>query len=98
LQPNPQRESANRLPLFFQKEEIMFQFSYKLKVAERVAASSDPIKLLRLASPTSFRTAESRTFIVEGESDSMAARHSINKDRVRGRLAQKANRSSRALA
>ena len=33
-----QRESANRLPLFFQKEEIMFQFNYKLKVAERVKA------------------------------------------------------------
>jgi hypothetical protein len=59
----------------------------------RLAASSDPIKLFRLASPTSLRTAESRTLIVEGESDSMAARHSINKDRERGRLAQKAKRS-----
>jgi hypothetical protein len=37
---------------------------------------------------TSFRTADSRTLIVEGESDSMPARHSINKDRERGRLAQ----------
>jgi hypothetical protein len=54
--------------------------------------------LFRLASPTSLRTAESRRLIVEGESDSMAARHSINKDRERGQLAQKANRSSTALA
>jgi hypothetical protein len=46
----------------------------------------------------SFRTAESQTLIVEGDSDSILARHSINKDRERGRLAQKANRSSRALA
>jgi hypothetical protein len=50
------------------------------------------------ASPIILRTAESRTLIVEGESDSMPARHSINKDRERGRLAQKAKRSSRALA
>jgi hypothetical protein len=38
---NPQRESADRLPLFFQKEEIMFQFNYKLKVAERVKAKCE---------------------------------------------------------
>jgi hypothetical protein len=41
LQPNPQRESAKWLPLFFQKEEIMFQFHYKLKVAERVKAKCE---------------------------------------------------------
>jgi Plasmid pRiA4b ORF-3-like protein len=41
----------------------------------------------RLASPTILRTAESRTFILEGESDSMPVRHSINKDRESGRLA-----------
>jgi hypothetical protein len=34
--------------------------------------SSHPIMLFRLASPTVFRTAESRTFIVERESDSIA--------------------------
>jgi hypothetical protein len=64
----------------------------------RLAASSDPIMPARLASPTIFRTAESRTFIVDGDRDSMPARHSINKDWERGRLAQKANRSSSALA
>jgi hypothetical protein len=41
LQPNPQRESAKWLPLFFRKEEIMFQFSYKLKVSERVKAKCE---------------------------------------------------------
>jgi hypothetical protein len=35
---------------------------------------------------------------VEGDKNSMPARHSINKDRERGRLAQKAKRSSRVLA
>jgi len=54
-------------------------FWLMLGMSVRLAASSDPIMLLRLASPTSFRTAESRTFIVEGESHSMPARHSINK-------------------
>jgi hypothetical protein len=68
-----------------------------LGMSVRLAASSTPrIPFLR-ASETSFRTAESRTLIVDGESDSMPTRHSINKDRERGRLAQKAKRSSRAL-
>ena len=72
-------------------------FCRMLGMSVRLAASSDPIMLFRLASPTNLRTAESRTFIVEGESDSMQARHSINRDRERGRLAQNWNRSSRAL-
>ena len=72
-------------------------FWLMLGMSVRLAASSDPIRLFRLASPTSFRTADSRTFIVEGDNDSMPARHSINKDRERGRLAQNWNRSSRAF-
>jgi hypothetical protein len=51
-----------------------------LGTSVRLAASSDPIMLFRLASPTNLRTAESRTLIVEGDKDSMPARHSINKD------------------
>ena len=39
--------------------------------AHRLAASSWPSMPARRASPTSLRTAESRTFIVEGESDSI---------------------------
>jgi hypothetical protein len=62
----------------------------------RVAASSAPSMPFFRASQIIFRTAESRTFIVEGESDSMPARRSINKDRERGWLAQKAKRSSSA--
>jgi hypothetical protein len=69
-----------------------------LGTSVRLAASSDPIMLFRVASPTSFRTADSRTFIVEGESDSMPVRHSINKDGERGRPAQNWKRSSSALA
>jgi hypothetical protein len=69
-----------------------------LGTSVKLAASSWPIMPARRASPTSLRAVESRTLIVEGESDSMAARHSIIKDRERGRLAQKAKRSSRALA
>jgi hypothetical protein len=69
-----------------------------LGMSVRLAASSAPSIPFFRASETSFRTAESRTLIVEGERDSIAARHSINKDRERGRLAQKAKRSSRALA
>jgi hypothetical protein len=64
----------------------------------RPAASSDPIIPLRRASPTSFRTAESRTFTVEGERASMPARHSISRARERGWPAQKANRWSSASA
>jgi hypothetical protein len=63
----------------------------------RPAASSDPIMPLRRASPTIFRTAESRTFTVEGESDSMPARNSISSARERGWPAQKANKWSSAL-
>jgi hypothetical protein len=63
-----------------------------------MAASSCPIMPACLASPTILRTAESRTLIVEADKDSIPARHSINKDRERGRLAQKANRSSSARA
>jgi hypothetical protein len=55
-------------------------------------------RILLVDQPTIFRTAESRILIVEGDSDSMPARHSINKDRERGWLAEKAKRSSRALA
>jgi hypothetical protein len=73
-------------------------FWLMLGMSVRLAASSDPIMLFLLASPTSLHTAESRTLMVEGESGSMPARHSINKDRERGRLAQKANRSSSARA
>jgi len=40
-----------------------------LGISVRPSASSDPIMPLRRASPTIFRTAESRTFTVEGESD-----------------------------
>jgi hypothetical protein len=69
-----------------------------LGTSVRLAASSWPIMPLRRASPIIFRTAESRTLIVEGERASMAARHSISKARERGRLAQKANKSSSALA
>jgi hypothetical protein len=36
----------------------------------RLAASPHPIMLFRLASPTIFRTVESRTLIVEGDKDS----------------------------
>src|SRR5260370_36807144 len=68
------------------------------RTSVRLAASSDPIMLFRLASPTIFRTAESRTFIVEGESASMPTRHSINKDREGGRLGQKTSRSASAFA
>jgi hypothetical protein len=64
----------------------------------RFATSSDPIIPFRRASPTSFRTAERRTLTVEGESESMAARHSIRSARVNGRSAEKRKRSSRALA
>jgi hypothetical protein len=49
----------------------------------RLAAASGPIMLFLLASPTIFRTAESRTFIAEGESDFMLARHSITRERGR---------------
>jgi hypothetical protein len=68
-----------------------------LGTSVRVAASSAQSMPFFLASPIILRTAESRTFIVEGESESMPARHSINKDRERGRLAQNWNRSSRAF-
>jgi hypothetical protein len=73
-------------------------FWLMLGTSIRLAASCCPIRLLRLASPTSLRTAESRTLLVEGDKDSMPARHSINKDLEGGRLAQKAKRSSSALA
>jgi hypothetical protein len=69
-----------------------------LGTSVRLEASSAPSMPFFRASPIILRTAESRTFLVEGESDSMPARHSINKDRERGRLAQKAKRSSSALA
>ena len=82
----------------FSQLPSLVPFWLMLGMSVRLAASSDPIMLFRLASPTIFRTAESRTLIVEGDSDSMLARHSINKDRERGRLAQNWNRSSRALA
>jgi hypothetical protein len=59
-------------------------FWLMLGMSVRLAASSDPIMLFRVASPARLRTAESRTLIVEGESGSMPARHSINKDRERG--------------
>jgi hypothetical protein len=69
-----------------------------LGTSVRLAASSWPIMPLRRASPIILRTAESRTFIVDGESASMPTRHSIRSARERGRLAEKAKRSSRALA
>jgi hypothetical protein len=69
-----------------------------LGMSVRLAASSNPIMLFRLASPTIFRTAESRTLTVEGERASMPARHSISSARERGRLTQKANKWSSALA
>jgi hypothetical protein len=47
------------------------------------------------ASNTILRTAESRTLTVEGESASMVARYSIRRARLRGRPAEKANRSLR---
>jgi hypothetical protein len=47
---------------------------------------------------TSLRIAESRTLTVESESLFIAARHSISRARVRGRLAAKRKRSSSALA
>jgi hypothetical protein len=59
---------------------------------------SNPMMPARRASPTILRMAESRTLVVEDDRDSMAARHSINKDRERGWLAQNWNRSSSALA
>ena len=68
-----------------------------LGMSVRLAASSDPIVLFRLASPTNLRTAESRTFIVEGERASMPARHSINKDRERGWVAQKESLQKRTF-
>ena len=61
----------------------------------RLAASSWPIMPFRWASVTIFRTAESRTFIVDGDKDSIPAFHSMRSDRERGRLAQDRNRSSR---
>jgi hypothetical protein len=48
LQPNPQRESANRAPALFPKEEIMFQFNYKLKVAERDGRGGNQGRILHL--------------------------------------------------
>ena len=69
-----------------------------LGISVRLAVSYWPIMPARLASPTILRTAERRTLIVEGDKDSIPARHSINTDRERGRLAQKANRSLSALA
>ena len=69
-----------------------------LGISVRLAASSAPsIPFLR-ASETILRTAESRTLTVEGESASMVARYSIRTARLRGRPAEKANRSSRAFA
>jgi hypothetical protein len=65
--------------------------------AVRFAASSAPSMPFFRASPIILRTAESRTLIVEGDKNSMPARHSINKDRERGRLAQNWKRSSRAF-
>lgn len=51
-QPNPERESAHRLPLTSDKEEdTMLQFSYKLKVAERVATTPSVTGDARPASP-----------------------------------------------
>jgi hypothetical protein len=43
---------------------------------------------LRLVSVSIFRTAESRTLMVEGDRDSIPAFHSIRRARERGRLAQ----------
>jgi hypothetical protein len=62
-------------------------FCRMLRTSVRPAASSYPIRLSRLASPTILRTAERRTLIVEGDKDSMPARHSISNARERGRLA-----------
>jgi hypothetical protein len=64
----------------------------------RLASSAWPIMPARRASPTIFRTAESRTLIVEGDKDSIVVRHSRSNTRERGRLAQNRNRSSKALA
>jgi hypothetical protein len=66
--------------------------------SERLAASSTPIRPFRRASATSFRTAESRTLIVDGERTSIDALYSINKERVSGRPAERAKRSSSAFA
>jgi hypothetical protein len=52
---------------------VGFPLGRMLGVSVRLAAAFDPIMLLRLASPTSLRTAESRTLMVEGESVSMPA-------------------------
>jgi len=67
-------------------------------VSVRLAASSaDSIPFLR-ASETILRMAESRTLMVEADKLSSEARYSIRSSRVRGRTAEKAKRSSRALA
>jgi len=69
-----------------------------LGTSVRFAASSAPSIPFFRASETIFRTAESRTLTVDEESSSMVARYSIRSARVRGRPAENANRSSRALA
>jgi hypothetical protein len=83
LQPNPQRESANRLPLIFQKEEIMFQFNYKLEVAERVKAKCErhprynPTS--RMNHPFKIRASESGGCVCSPFSSQKKVRNSVKK-------------------